>query len=80
MCVIPDDFLFLGSRLGNSLLLRYQEKQSGMVLQPDADRRQPEPPSKRRRVEGLEQLGRYIVRILPNLLAGVGSFHYLKEF
>ncbi|KAL8570429.1 hypothetical protein ACOMHN_034464 [Nucella lapillus] len=56
MCVIPDDYLFLGSRLGNSLLLRYQEKRSGTVLQPEADRRQTEPPTKRRRVEGLEQL------------------------
>ncbi|KAK7115084.1 hypothetical protein V1264_001025 [Littorina saxatilis] len=56
MCVIPEDFLFLGSRLGNSLLLRYQEKTSGTVLQPDENRRPSEPPSKRRRVEGLEQL------------------------
>ncbi|PVD20429.1 hypothetical protein C0Q70_18584 [Pomacea canaliculata] len=56
MCVIPNGYLFLGSRLGNSLLLRYQEKASGMVLQPDADRRLHEPPTKRRRVEGLEQL------------------------
>lgn len=56
MCVIPDGFLFLGSRLGNSLLLRYQEKTSGTLLQPDNERRSAEPPSKRRRVEGLEQL------------------------
>ncbi|KAK7505375.1 hypothetical protein BaRGS_00003537 [Batillaria attramentaria] len=57
MCVIPDGYLFLGSRLGNSLLLRYQEKKSGTVLQPDNDRQTlSDPPSKRRRVEGLEQL------------------------
>ena len=57
MCVIPDGFLFLGSRLGNSMLLHYQEKSSGTVLEPDSDRRSSGPPIKRRRVEGLEQLG-----------------------
>ncbi|KAG7296758.1 hypothetical protein JYU34_020693 [Plutella xylostella] len=35
MCVIQDDFLFLGSRLGNSLLLRVTERENRMLFSVD---------------------------------------------
>ncbi|XP_030026309.2 cleavage and polyadenylation specificity factor subunit 1 [Manduca sexta] len=35
MCVIEEDFLFLGSRLGNSLLLRVSERENRMLFSVD---------------------------------------------
>lgn len=60
MCVCGDGYLFLGSRLGNSLLLKYTEKSSGTVIQAD-EKRSGVSAIKKRRVEGLEQLGTFFV-------------------
>ncbi|QQP56974.1 Uncharacterized protein FKW44_001819, partial [Caligus rogercresseyi] len=45
LTVTEDSYLFLGSRLGNSLLLQFTEKDSGTLLPTS------EPPSKKKRVE-----------------------------
>lgn len=53
MCLLDDRYLFLGSRLGNSLLLRYTEKEGGeapVITIDEAVREQPV--AKKRRQEG----------------------------
>lgn len=62
-CLIQDNYLFLGSRLGNSLLLRFTEKEQSTVFtleektyapQPEeAKLPEPEHPSKKKRLDTL---------------------------
>lgn len=49
ICVYEENYLFLGSRLGNSLLLRFIQKDNFQVITLDDDDN--EPPSKRNRSE-----------------------------
>ena len=51
MCLCADNYLFLGSRLGNSLLLRFVEKESELLNDPNvqifSNINNDEPPSKK---------------------------------
>lgn len=51
ICVCENNFLFLGSRLGNSLLLRFTEKENTQVVNLDE---LSEPPEKRVRTDSEE--------------------------
>ncbi|KAL0274118.1 UNVERIFIED_CONTAM: hypothetical protein PYX00_006618 [Menopon gallinae] len=55
ICVVEDRYLFLGSRLGNSLLLRFTEKESSEapIITIDESIREVPLPSKRRRQDAL---------------------------
>ncbi|KAK6623006.1 hypothetical protein RUM43_008858 [Polyplax serrata] len=55
ICVCEDKYLFLGSRLGNSLLLRFTEKESSEapIITIDEAVRETPAPSKRRRQDAL---------------------------
>lgn len=47
LCICEHNFLFLGSRLGNSLLLRFQEKCNEVIVLDDSE----EPSAKRSKAE-----------------------------
>ncbi|XP_058460280.1 cleavage and polyadenylation specificity factor subunit 1 [Malaya genurostris] len=58
ICVVEEEYLFLGSRLGNSLLLRFKEKDESMVITiEDNEVTEKEPKRQRLEEEELEVYG-----------------------
>ncbi|XP_053680866.1 cleavage and polyadenylation specificity factor subunit 1 isoform X1 [Anopheles nili] len=79
ICVCEDEYLFLGSRLGNSLLLRFKEKDESLVITiDDSGAVEKEPKRARLEEEELEvygseyktsvQLTSYIFEVCDNVL------------
>uniref|UniRef100_A0A182SNX7 RSE1/DDB1/CPSF1 first beta-propeller domain-containing protein n=1 Tax=Anopheles maculatus TaxID=74869 RepID=A0A182SNX7_9DIPT len=79
ICVCEDEYLFLGSRLGNSLLLRFKEKDESLVITiDDSGAVEKEPKRPRMEEEELEvygsgyktsvQLTSYIFEVCDNVL------------
>ncbi|XP_041783632.1 cleavage and polyadenylation specificity factor subunit 1 [Anopheles merus] len=79
ICVCEDEYLFLGSRLGNSLLLRFKEKDESLVITiDDSGAVEKEPKRPRLEEEELEvygsgyktsvQLTSYIFEVCDNVL------------
>ncbi|XP_021710072.1 cleavage and polyadenylation specificity factor subunit 1 [Aedes aegypti] len=80
ICVVEEEYLFLGSRLGNSLLLRFKEKDESMVITIDDTEEVVEKEPKRLRLEQEElevygsgqktsvQLTSYIFEVCDSIL------------
>ncbi|XP_055589529.1 cleavage and polyadenylation specificity factor subunit 1 [Uranotaenia lowii] len=80
ICVVEEEYLFLGSRLGNSLLLRFKEKDESMVITIDDNDPVVEKEPKRMRLEEEElevygtgqktsvQLTSYIFEVCDSIL------------